>query len=129
MRKINIHPDSTVPLDTHFHGSREAMRPLFNELIEQLKDADFQFKIGKSYIGLIRSLVFTALHIQAKKIVVEVVARKKFKSPRIVKILHFQKARWAHYVPICHIQDIDEEIIHWIIEASLSAPLRAIVKK
>lgn len=124
VNRIPIHADSTGSLEDHFHGRRAAMEPLFNLLIERLGGIDFQFKVGKSYVGLIRQLVFAALHIQTEKIIVEFVTRKKFESPRITKTNQFQKARWAQFVSISQPQDIDDELIHWIEEASQYRPLR-----
>src|SRR4030067_1694597 len=98
---IKINAQSTHPLDYHFRGKRANMRSLFDELIEKLqKETYFEYKIGKAYIGLIHTLVFAATHIQTEKIIVEFVPRKEFKSPRIIKSVKFQKARWAQYVEI-----------------------------
>lgn len=112
--KIKIHPDSTHTLDYHFKGARSKMRPLFDMLIDKLsKDLDFEFKIGKTYIGLIKKLVFAAVHIQTKKLIFEFVPRKEFISPRIIKSKKFQKERWAQYVEITKPEDINRELINW----------------
>jgi hypothetical protein len=116
--EIKISNESTFPLDYHFRGKREMVRPLFNLLMKRLvKEIDFEYKIGKSYIGLIKTLVFAAIRIQTQKIIVEFVARKEFKSPRIFKTNRFQKARWAYFVDLKDPIDIDEELIHWIKES------------
>jgi hypothetical protein len=113
--KIKIHPDSTYMLDYHFKGRKSEMKPLFDTLIEKLsKDLDFEFKIGKTYIGLIKKLVFAAIRVQTKKLVFEFVPRKEFKSPRIVKSIRFQKERWAQYVELKEPADIDQELIDWV---------------
>lgn len=115
-RKIN--EGSTVPLEYHFRGKREAMRPLFDLLMAKIgKDLDFEYKIGQTYIGLIKTLVFAALRIQTQKIIVEFTARKEFKSPRIWKTIRFQKTRWAYFVDVKGPSDIDEELLHWIKES------------
>ncbi len=75
---------------------------------------EFELKIGKTYIGLIHTLVFTALHIQTNKIIVEFVSRKKVSHTRIFKTKHFQKQRWAHYVEINSPTQFDKQLIHWI---------------
>ena len=104
--------------DYHFRGKRINMKPLFDELIEKLrKDLDFNFKIGKAYIGLIHTLVFVALRIQTEKMIVEFTARKVFKSPRIKKVIHFQKNRWAYFVDIKESKDIDKQLLNWITES------------
>jgi len=113
--KIKVNSKSTYPLDYHFRGKRVAMRPLFDNLIEELqKEIDFEYKIGKAYIGLIHTLVFAAIHIQTTKIMVEFVARKEFGSPRINKVKHFQRERWAYFVDVKESKDIDKELIDWI---------------
>jgi hypothetical protein len=112
---IGINKGSTLPLDYHFRGKREAMRPLFNEFIGKLRgELDFEYKIGKAYIGLIHTLVFAALRIQTRKIIVEFVAREEFRNPRITRVLHFQERRWAHFVNIKESGDIDRELIDWM---------------
>ena len=106
---------SEYSLDYHFGGKRINMKPLFDELIQKLrKDLDFEFKIGKAYIGLLRTLVFGALRIQTKKIIVEFVARKVIKSNRIKKVIQCGKQRWAYFVDIKESRDIDEQLINWI---------------
>ena len=116
--EIKINKESTLQLDYHFRGGREAMRPLFDEFIGKLSgELDFEYKIGKAYIGLIHMLVFAAFRIQTKKIIVEFVARKEFKSPRITRIIHFQKKRWAYFVNVKESEDIDRELIDWIKES------------
>lgn len=72
--------------DYHFRGERIRIRPLFDELLEKLKNLNFNLKFGKAYIGLMHTLVFAALRIQTKKIIVEFVARKRFTSPRKIRI-------------------------------------------
>jgi hypothetical protein len=113
--KIKINRQSTFPLDYHFRGKRLGMKPLFDELILALaKKLDFEYKIGKAYIGLIHTLVFAAIRIQTEKIIVEFVARKEFKSRRFNKVKHFQKYRWAYFVDIKESKDIDKELISWV---------------
>jgi hypothetical protein len=113
--KIKINKESTLPLDYHFRGERVLMKPLFDELIRKLrKELDFEYKIGKAYIGLIRMLVFVALRVQTKKIIVEFTVRKMLKSPRIEKTIQFQKRRWAYFLDIKESKDIDKELIDWI---------------
>ena len=91
------------------------MRPLYDKLIAKLaKELSFKYKIGKAYIGLIHTLVFCALHIQTKKIIVEFVPRREFKNPRIIKSKKFQKARWAQYVELKGLSDIDGELIQML---------------
>ncbi|MDD1665497.1 MAG: DUF5655 domain-containing protein [Methanomicrobiales archaeon] len=116
--EIKINKGSTFPLDYHFRGGREAMGPLFNELIGKLRgELDFEYKIGKAYIGLVHTLVFAAIRIQTKKIIVEFAARKEFSSPRFTRILHFQKERWAYFLNIKEPEDIDGELIDWMKQA------------
>lgn len=110
--KITEYP---FTLEYHFRGERVIMKPLFKELISSLKrELDFDYKIGKSYIGLIHKLVFCALYIQTKKILVEFVSRKKFTHPRIYKVLESGKNRWAYFVKISDTKDIDEQLLNWI---------------
>jgi hypothetical protein len=91
------------------------MRPLFDELVNRLaREMKFQFKIGKTYVGLINRLVFAAVRVQTRKLVFEFVPRKEFKSPRIVKSVRFQRARWAQYVELRETSDIDGELIDWV---------------
>ncbi|KKQ98017.1 MAG: hypothetical protein UT24_C0005G0036 [Candidatus Woesebacteria bacterium GW2011_GWB1_39_12] len=112
---VKINKQSSYPLDYHFRGERVNMKPLFDDLTTKLvKEIDFEYKIGKAYIGLIHTLVFAALRIQTSKIIVEFVARKQFKSPRINKVKHFQKQRWAYFVDIKESKDIDKGLIDWI---------------
>jgi hypothetical protein len=109
---------SEYSLGYHFRGKRINMEPLFNELVEKLRyDLDFEFKVGKAYIGLLHTLVFAALRIQTKKIIVEFVARKEFKSPRIKKVIPAGKHRWAYFVDIKESRDIDEQLFNWIRES------------
>ena len=115
---IKINKQSTHPLDYHFRGGRIKMKPLYNELIEKLsKEIDFEYKIGKAYIGLIHTLVFAAFRIQTEKIIVEFTIRREVKSPRINKAKHFQKQRWAYFVNIKDSKDIDKQLIDWIKES------------
>lgn len=112
---IKVNEQSTFPLEYHFRGARSAMRPLFDKMISSLeKDLDFELKIGKTYIGLIHTLVFAALHIQTKKIIVEFVLRKEIEHKRIVKTKHFQKNRWAYYVEVDRPELFDGQLIDWI---------------
>jgi len=112
---IKINKQSTYPLEYHFRGKRAEMKPLFNELIKRLqKEIDFEFKIGKAYIGLVKTLVFAGVRIQTQKIIFEFTSRKQIKSPRFNKMLHFQKDRWAYFVDIQKPEDIDEELIGWV---------------
>jgi hypothetical protein len=112
---IAINHESSYPLDYHFRGRRSALRPLFDRLIVILaSELDFDFKIGKTYIGLIHTLVFAAIRVQTEKIVVEFTIRKEIASPRIVRALHFQRQRWAYFVVIRAPSDIDSELVEWI---------------
>ena len=115
---IKINKQSTYLLDYHFRGKRVNMKPLFDELIEKLsKEIDFEYKIGKAYIGLINTLVFAAFRIQTEKIIVELTIRREIKSPRFTKVLRFQKQRWAYFLDIKEPKDIDEELVSWTKEA------------
>jgi len=106
---------SEYSLGYHFRGKRINMKLLFDEFIEKLRRGlDFEFKIGKAYIGLQHRLVFGALHIQTEKIVVEFVARKVFKSPRIKKAIQCGKHRWAYFVDIKESRNIDEQLLNWV---------------
>jgi hypothetical protein len=112
---IKINADSTHTLEHHFKDKKGGMKPLFDVLIDKLsKEMDFEFKIGKTYIGLIKKLVFAAVRVQNNKIVFEIVARKEFNSSRIVKSVKFQKERWAQYVELKEPSDIDQELIDWV---------------
>lgn len=112
--KIAIHEDSLYSLDYHFKNKKSNMRPLFEELINKLShEMKLKLKIGKAYIGLVNKLVFAAIHIQIKKIIFEFTARQKVSSPRIIKSLKFQKARWAYYVELKDPADIDKELLNW----------------
>lgn len=115
---ININNQSSYSLDHHFRGARIAMRPLYEEIIAKLaEEMAFELKVGKIYIGLIHTLVFTALHIQTKKIIVEFVSRKEVSHTRIFKTKHFQKRRWAYYVEINSPTQFDRQLIQWIKES------------
>ena len=113
--KIKINQTSSFPLDYHFRGDRLAMKPLFDQLISIIsKQMAFEYKIGKAYIGLLHTLVFAAIHVQTKKIIVEFTVRKLIKNPRIKKTLKFQKSRWAYFVEVKESKDIDNELINWL---------------
>ena len=113
--KIKINKASTYSLDYHFRDKRMIMKPLFDELISKLaKEVDFEYKIGKVYIGLMKTLVFASIRIQTQKIVFEFTSRQKFKSDRFNKVLHFQKDRWAYFLDIKSPKNIDEELIGWV---------------
>ncbi|MBU0682671.1 MAG: hypothetical protein KJ864_00065 [Candidatus Omnitrophica bacterium] len=115
---IKINKQSTYPLDYHFRGKRAEMKPLFDELITKLsKELDFEYKIGKAYIGLIRTLVFVAIRIQTEKIIFEFTSRQELKSPRFIKIKHFQRQRWAYFLDIKESKDIDKKLIGWVKES------------
>jgi hypothetical protein len=102
-------------LAQHFRGKREEMRPLFEYLIAELKSrCQFELKVGKAYIGLKHKLVFAAIHVQTRKLVVELVARKKFDNPRIKKVIQFAPARWAHFVDVAKEEEINEQLLGWI---------------
>jgi predicted DNA-binding protein (MmcQ/YjbR family) len=91
------------------------MRPLFDRLIAILaSERDFDYKIGKTYIGLLHTLVFAAIRVQTEKMVVEFTIRHEIDSPRIVRALHFQRQRWAYFVVIRDPSDIDSELVDWI---------------
>jgi len=94
------------------------MKPLFNQILAKLEDElDFELKVGKTYIGLIHNLVFAALHIQAKKIIVEFTSRKEVSSQRIVKSKKFQKSRWAYYVEVTTPASFDAQLLRWVKES------------
>jgi hypothetical protein len=112
---IPVSDQSTYPLEYHFRGARSAMRPLFNAVLSRLeRELDFELKIGKAYIGLLHRLVFAALHVQTKKIVVEFTSRKKIANRRIVKSKQFQKSRWAYYVDVATPASFDAQLLKWI---------------
>jgi hypothetical protein len=112
---IKINEQSTYSLDYHFRDKRADMKPLFDELIKKLqKEINFEYKIGKAYIGLIKTLVFAGVRIQTQKIIFEFTSRKQIKSPRFNKVLHFQKDRWAYFLDIKSPKDIDKELIGWV---------------
>lgn len=109
---------TTYTLAHHFRGKRAGMRKLFDEFVGTLrKELDFEYKIGKSYIGLRHKTVFVGLYIQTKKIVVEIVARKEIRHPRIRKTVAFDKDRWAYFVDVGNSSDIDEQLLEWIRQA------------
>lgn len=115
---IKVNKQSSYPLDYHFRGERIAMKPLYDELIGKLaKEIYFEYKIGKAYIGLIKTLVFACIRIQTKKIIFEFTSRKDIKDPRFNKVLHFQKGRWAYFLDINEPKDIDKELIAWVKES------------
>lgn len=67
--KIKINKQSKFPLDYHFRGKRIAIKPLYDELVSKMaRELDFEYKIGKAYIGLIQTLVFAAIRVQTQKI-------------------------------------------------------------
>jgi len=56
--QIKINKASTYPLEYHFRDKRMVMKPLFDNLISKLaKEMDFEYKISKAYIGLMKTLV------------------------------------------------------------------------
>ena len=112
---VNTSEQSSYPLEYHFRGGRSAMRPLFDEVLSRLgQEMDFELKIGKTYIGLAHRLVFAALHIQTRKIIVEFTSRKEISNRRIVKSMKFQKSRWAYYVPVDTPASFDAQLLQWI---------------
>ncbi|RJR28114.1 hypothetical protein C4564_06140 [Candidatus Microgenomates bacterium] len=116
--KVKVNKASTYPLDYHFRGKRMVIKPLFDELTSKLaKEVDFEYKIGKAYIGLMKTLVFACIRIQTQKIIFEFTSRQELKSPRFNKILHFQKDRWAYFLDIKSSEDIDKELIDWVTES------------
>ena len=115
---IKFNKQSSYSLEYHFRSERTAMKPLYDELIDKLaKEIEFEYKIGKAYIGLIHTLVFACIRIQTKKIIFEFTSRKELKSPRFNKVLHFQKDRWAYFLDIKEPKDIDKELIDWVKES------------
>ena len=111
---IKINAASTYELAYHFRSDRDAMRPLYDELIESIADLDFEYKIGKAYIGLMQPLVFACIRVQTKKIIFEFTASKYLESSRFTQVKRFQKHRWAYYLNIASSNDIDTELIEWI---------------
>lgn len=115
---IKINGQSTYPLDYHFRGKRAEMKSLFDELITKLdKELDFEYKIGKAYIGLIHTLVFAAVRVQTQKIIFEFTSRQELKNPRFTKIKHFQNQRWAYFLDIKESKDINKELMSWVKES------------
>lgn len=115
---VKINKQSIFSLDYHFQGDRLKMKSLFDELIEKLlNEISFEYKIGKTYIGLIKSLVFAAVRIQTQKIIFEFTLRREIKNPRFIKVLRFQKKRWAYFVEIKDAKNIDKELIEWVKES------------
>lgn len=107
--------DSDFTLDDHFAGKRAVMRGVFDVLIAKLRqELAFRYRIGKSYIGLEHTLVFAAVHVQTRKIIVEFVARRVFRHPRIRKVVECGRNRWAYFVDVARAEDIDEPLIDWI---------------
>jgi hypothetical protein len=112
---IATHATSSFPLEHHFRGRRDRMRPLFDHLVAALaRELDFEYKIGKTYIGLIHTLVFAAIRVQTEKLVLEFVIRQQVASPRITRVRHFQRQRWAYFVDIRDAGDIDAQLIEWV---------------
>lgn len=110
-------PDE-VPLDYHFRGRRSDLRPLYERLLAELaKRWEFECQVGKTYIGLKHKIVFAALYIQTRKIVVELVARRQFNGARIRKVVQFAPNRWAHFIDVQREKDIDEQLLGWIGQA------------
>lgn len=113
--RIKDSGQSSYPLEFHFRGQRQSMRPLYDELIDSLaKEINFEYKIGKAYIGLIHTLVFACIRIQTKKIVFEFTSRHELTSHRFHKTLHFQRDRWAYFLDISVPNEIDEELLGWV---------------
>lgn len=91
------------------------MRPLFDHILARLRrELDFELKIGKAYVGLRHRLVFAALHVQTRKIVVEFTSRREISNRRIVKSKQFQKSRWAYYVDVARPASFDAQLLKWI---------------
>jgi len=90
------------------------MRPLYDDLIQSIANLKFEYKIGKTYIGLIQPLVFLCFRIQTKKIIVEFTASELLKSSRFRQVKQFQKHRWAYYLDVAKPEDIDDELIGWL---------------
>lgn len=115
---VRVSNQSTYPLEYHFRGSRVEMRSLVQNILAKLQhELDFELKIGKAYVGLLHTLVFAALHIQSKKVIVEFTSRKQVDSPRIIKSKQFQKSRWAYYVEVKTTTEFDDELLRWIKES------------
>jgi predicted patatin/cPLA2 family phospholipase len=113
---IPLSNQSTCPLEYHFRGARSAMKPLVEDILAKLEAElpDFELKVGKAYIGLLHNLVFAALHVQAKKVIVEFTSRKEVSSQRIVKSKQFQKSRWAYYVEATTPASFDAQLLRWV---------------
>lgn len=92
------------------------MKPLVEGILAKLEAElpDFELKIGKAYIGLLHNLVFAALHVQTKKVIVEFTSRKEVSSQRIAKSKQFQKNRWAYYVEVTTPTSFDDQLLRWI---------------
>lgn len=109
---------SAFSLTHHFAGKKAVMKSLFDVLVLKLREElPFEYKIGKSYIGLQHQLVFAAIYIQTRKIIVEFVARKVFKHPRIRKVVESGRNRWAYFVDVTSVSDIDVQLVDWIKQA------------
>jgi hypothetical protein len=113
---IPISDQSTYPLEYHFRGGRSAMKPLVENILTELEAElpEFELKIGKTYIGLLHKLVFAAIHVQTKKVIVEFTSRKEISSPRIVNSKQFQKSRWAYYVEVTTPESFDTQLLEWV---------------
>ena len=108
-------------LDEHFAGYDES-RLLFNALLDRINAIDpMEFRVTKSQVAFYRKKPFAwawipekHLRRKAAPLVLSLSFPQRHPSPRWKEIVEPAPGRFMHHLEIYSVDDIDDEVNHWL---------------
>lgn len=119
-RKGQAHSCKPYDLRLHFKGKPEG-KLLYEKLKKEVRSRIGPFKIEslECCIHFASTFTFAAVIILRDKIRVEFCLGRKLKSKRIGRVVPLSSTRFLFYIDIYTENEIDEQLIKWIEEASI----------
>jgi hypothetical protein len=117
-RHNQAHSCKIYPLELHFEG-KDASKILYEKLCEKIKKNVGPYKIEslECCIHLVSTSTFAAVKLLKSKIQIDFSLSRQLKNKRFVKTYKLSENRFLYLVEITEEEEIDNELLIWIVEA------------
>lgn len=108
-----------LSLEEYFETGPAFERPIFERIRDELAAVDPELWCEPVSVGIFfkRRSTFLSLRTMQRWIAVCFHLERQLTSSRLSRKVVQHGSRWYHVVNIAHVQEIDDELIEWLVEA------------
>jgi len=90
---------------------------LYAALEEKLLQAlpDTQIKTSRTQISFVAKRMYGCVSLRGKKLVVSFGLPERLETARIAQAVEVRTNRWTHHAALERLQDVDDELLSWLV--------------